>query len=331
METGSAQIVSAAFTDQAEGLRLTSTADPVHFSPAEESILRVLLYFDIFSHPLTTEEIRQFSSERGLRDADIAKACTEGGLAHFVRVDRGYHFLSDAGPDLVSQRLAKARRARSLLRMARLMALVIQTCPFVRAVFLSGELSKGVASAGTDIDYVIVTAEHRLWIVRTLLIVFKKLVLLNSKKYFCINHIVTEDHLTVEDRNWYVACELLTLRPLTGHSQLDRILGANSWLRDAFPNASLPSIDTDARGLSSRSVGRDRTGWLARLDHRLLVFWQRVWTRRYRSFSEEAVRRQFRTTPHLSTAYGSNFFDAIRLAYLERLGRFNLTDRFDMA
>ena len=56
--------------------------------------------------------------------------------------------------------------------------------PFVESVNLSGSLSKGYYDLEDDIDFFIITKPNRLWIARTLLILYKKVFLLNSKKHF---------------------------------------------------------------------------------------------------------------------------------------------------
>ena len=90
----------------------------------------------------------------------------------------------------------------------------IKRFPFVRAVFLSGELSKNISSDDGDIDFMIVTEKNRLWICRTLLTFFKKIFLFNQKKYLCINYFVDEEHLHLPKKNIFTATEIAHVKPL---------------------------------------------------------------------------------------------------------------------
>jgi hypothetical protein len=116
------------------------------------------------------------------------------------------------------------------------MSRFIACFPFVRGICLSGSISKGFMDKDADIDYFIVTAPGRLWITRTLLILFKKIFLLNSKKYFCMNYFVDSEHLQIPDRNIFIAKELYSLIPTYNKEMHHRMLLENGWARDYLPN-----------------------------------------------------------------------------------------------
>src|SRR4029453_8923510 len=91
---------------------------------------------------------------------------------------------------------------------------LIASFPYVRCVCISGSLSKKYFDDTTDIDFFVITKPGRLWVCRTFLILFKKLFLLNSKKYFCINYFIDSDNLEIPDQNIFTATELTTLIPM---------------------------------------------------------------------------------------------------------------------
>lgn len=206
------------------------------------------------------------------------------------------------------------------------MAAVIRRFPFVRAVFVSGELSKGVASEHGDVDFVIVTANNRLWICRTLLILFKKIVLFNSKKYFCLNHFISERNLVVDEQNVYTALELGTLKPLHNQQLFYAYINANPWLSSFLPNYRPPN------GATKPSYSRIQhifesiffEPYASKLDAWLLEFWKGAWKKRYPYLPDEKRSTIFRSTPDLSTAYYGDFAEAILTKYQERLRQFGL-------
>ena len=84
--------------------------------------------------------------------------------------------------ELSLQRELKEKEAKKYLKKLPFFVGLVSMFPFVRGIAISGSLSKGVMYKDGDIDYFIVTAPERLWICRTMLVLFKKLFLLNSKK-----------------------------------------------------------------------------------------------------------------------------------------------------
>jgi hypothetical protein len=235
-----------------------------------------------------------------------------------------YYFLRTTGRGCVGSRREKQRRAIRKVRIARVVASVIRHFPFVRAVILSGELSKGVASEHGDVDFVIVTRTRRLWICRTLLIAFKKTVLFNSRKYFCLNHFVAEESLDVSTRNLYSALEMATLVPMVNARLFDEYLLRNSWVSSYFPNW-LETAATGHRVTKGSSLIRsvlesllpERLG--DRIDRWLMRKWQRIWILRYPHLQEAERDHKFQCGPGISTAYGEDFQQKVLSMYRVRL------------
>ena len=76
----------------------------------------------------------------------------------------------------------------------------ISKFPYVRAILLSGSISKGYMDKDSDVDYFIITQPNRLWVTRLLLMLFKKIFLFNSRKVFCINYFVDSEKLEIEEK-----------------------------------------------------------------------------------------------------------------------------------
>jgi hypothetical protein len=297
--------------------------------PLQKDILKVLAYFDIFRHPLTPKEIYSFLPSNSTTVEKVARACVSAPLSDIVTQEEGYYALTPEIAAAVNQRREKESRARSSWRIAVIMSRIISHFPFVRAVFVSGELSKGVASLGSDIDYVIVTKAKRLWISRTFLILFKKLALLNSKKYFCLNLFVAEDRLDSDSRNLYAATEIATLKPLYNHELFERYHLANQWIGDYFPNwdksRAHSSPDEPRAPLIRRTLELlFDNKWGDELDSWLMNRWGRIWKNRYPDLSDEQRNRLFQCHSHISTAFGEDFLDKVLREYNKRLEGFSI-------
>lgn len=200
-----------------------------------DELVKILLYFDVFSYPLTKGEIISYSGigRNGKQSADrILDSLKERG---FVNYYRGYYYVGNQ-QSIVPRRIEGNRRAAGRMRDAMRYSRIIAAFPFIRGVFLSGSLSKGFMAEKDDIDYFIVTEPGRLWLVRTLLTLFKKLFLLNSHKNFCINYFVDTEHLLITERNRYTATEVVFLIPVFNSILHGRIIEQNSWVKAWYPD-----------------------------------------------------------------------------------------------
>lgn len=219
----------------------------------KSSLLEIFCYFDIFHYPLTFEELVLLSSKTFNR-SDLQELIKSG----IVCQNQEYYHLIDS-PICVENRKKGNVRALKLENKAIDNAMFIGQFPFVRSVSISGSMSKGYLSEDADIDYFIITDPGRLWIARTLLILYKKLFLFNSNKYFCVNYFIDTDNLAIEEKNQFTATEVVTLRNVYGpevHRQFER---ANQWAFSRFPN-----YETNHLSQPSKSK------WFKRLTEKLL-------------------------------------------------------------
>ncbi|HEY8933564.1 MAG TPA: hypothetical protein VIM65_00015 [Cyclobacteriaceae bacterium] len=201
----------------------------------EEHIIRTLIYYDIFNYPLTSEEIFRFLGT----DHNDVQTVTQK-LFHLADERRIYQFGEffsiQNNESLVARRIKGNTEAKRLLTLAQKQALFIAKFPFVRAVMGSGSLSKNYMDEDSDLDFFIVTEPGRLWIARMLLVMYKRIFLSNSHKYFCINYFVDTQHLEIEEKNLFTATELATVIPLYGSEYYKHLCNSNPWLFEIFPN-----------------------------------------------------------------------------------------------
>ncbi|MER3523130.1 MAG: hypothetical protein C4326_03475 [Ignavibacteria bacterium] len=295
----------------------------------QAAVLRTLLYYDIWSHPLTEEELFTFLPVNSMTFEQFREQLR--AMPRDVVTSRdGFYFLTAKSSAVVKQRLRRMRHARRMWLLARFGTHVIKRFPFVRAVFVSGDLSKNATHKKSDVDFFIVTEPGRLWITRTLLVLFKKVVFLNSKKFFCINSLVATDALQFDEHNIYTATEVATLKPLYNSKLFFEYLKANEWIKQYFPNFEpknlwLPACNNKASVLQRLLELPFRLIDADRLDVRLMEMMRRVWAQRYPTVDEQTRARIFRCTRGDSRAFVGNFQEAILALYAQRLNRFGLT------
>jgi len=205
-----------------------------HTSAGKQALLHTLVYFDIFHYPLRLAEIQQFCSLVADRESIfrwLEELVEEGTV---FRMGDDYLLRND--PALRSRRLAGNRQAELLLQKAKKIGRFLYRFPFVRAIGISGSLSKGYADQHSDIDFFIITAPNRLWIARTFMHLFKKLTYLAARQhYYCMNYYIDESALSLDEQNIFTAIELKTLLPVAGADIMNHFFRQNKWADEWLP------------------------------------------------------------------------------------------------
>ncbi|MDB5230302.1 MAG: hypothetical protein JWN76_1107 [Chitinophagaceae bacterium] len=215
----------------------------------QENILNCLAYFDLFSYPLTKEEIGRFISAK--YDAQEIEAAINILLqTNNIYNINGFYSLEN-NLSLAVKRSRGNQLAAKKIKTAIRAGKILSCFPFVRAVAISGSLSKNFADQHSDMDFFIITAANRLWIARTLMHLFKKLTFLIGKQHsFCMNYYVDEAALEIEEKNIYTAIEIATLLPVSGGAYINQFFLANKWITSFLPNTGT-TLKADAKTNSS--------------------------------------------------------------------------------
>ena len=292
----------------------------------DEQILRTLLYFDIFNYPLKSGEVFNFLGIPAL-DKSIVTSRLSSLTDQKIIFQFGELFSLKNDNSLIDRRLKGNKEADKYLILARKKANFISKFPFVRAVLASGSLSKGYMDERSDLDFFIITASNRLWIARTLLVLYKVVFLANNHKHFCVNYFVDEKHLEIEEKNLFTATELATVIPLYGSQQYENLQGVNSWLAEFFPNYTQRSTS---------DVPPSKLSWPKKVFEGLIsMFFANTvetylhnatrarWKRLYeKSYSASDFKVAFKSKPHASKNHPRNFQRTIIEVYDEKLRSF---------
>ena len=294
----------------------------------DEQILRTLLYFDIFNYPLKSEEVFKFLGIPAL-DKSIVTSRLSSLTDQKIIFQFGEFFSLKNDNALIDRRLKGNKEAEKYLILAQKKANFISKFPFVRAVLASGSLSKGYMDEGSDLDFFIITAPNRLWIARTLLVLYKRVFLANSHKHFCVNYFIDEKHLEIEEKNLFTATELATVIPLYGSKQYENLQGVNSWLAEFFPNYTPRSI-SDVPPLKLSWPKKVFEGLISLffantvekyLQNKTRSRWKRLYEK---SYSASDFKVAFKSKPHASKNHPRNFQRTIIEVYDEKLRSFGL-------
>lgn len=229
---------------------------------------------------------------------------------------------------IVQRRKKGNQAAERFLQLASKKASFIAKFPFVRAVMASGSLSKGYMDEKSDLDFFIITAPRRLWIARTLLVIYKRLFLLNSHKYFCVNYFVDERHLEIEEKNLFTATELATALPLYGAQYYQQLMAMNPWLKKVFPNYTpRPTDDVPKASVSGPKKFMETVINVLPAD-RLESFcrgitynrWKRLYAREYPAVDFDIA---FKSREYASKNHPQNFQRRVMDLYSKKIAEFD--------
>jgi hypothetical protein len=297
----------------------------------QTDLLKTILYYDIFHYPLKAEEIFSFLPSNSVTLDTIIRALNESVERDFILRSGEFYSVDQDIAALVTRRLEMQSFAERRWTIAYIVGGIIKRFPFVRACFITGTLAKHISSPDCDIDFFVVTEKNRLWICRTSLILFKKIFLLNSKKYFCLNYFVAEDALEIYDRNVFTATEIAHAKPLISSFHFNEFLSRNSWISSYFPNWNVRQMKLsradDRSSLMRRLFEIPFLGrWADRLDTLLMEKMKYIWKQRYPELTDEKRDELFRVRKSVSKAHGPDFATKVMTLYKSKCLAYGIDD-----
>jgi hypothetical protein len=290
---------------------------------ARGSVLKALAYFDIFHYPLTKEEVRTFL-DRQLTSNELNTLLTSLVADKIIFLHNGVYSLQD-NPLLSYRRYQGNRRAETMLLKAQRIGRFLYQFPFVRAVGVSGSLSKNYADEKADIDFFSITKTNRLWIARTLMHLFKKLTFLTGRqRLYCMNYYIDEEAFQLADQNIFTAIELKTVVPVAGEDTMNAFFKMNNWADTWLP--ACPQRQQKEKDI--------KPGWLKQLMEGLFnnkvgnkiddVFFRLTstrWKRKEKSGkrNEKGIRMGLVTDKHFAKSNPGDFQEKVLSLYRQRV------------
>ena len=293
----------------------------------EQGILRTLLYFDVFRYPLDASELMTNLPVENHSGGAFFEALGRLTAAGKIQCTEGYYYMKPDG-DIVRRRLAGNRKAGAYMKKARFFSGIMAYFPFVDAVFISGSLAKGYVDTKGDIDYFIIARPGRLWLARTLLVAFKKVFLLNSRRYFCVNYFIDSDNLCIPDQNIFTATELAYAIPMYNPALCESFFNANRWRHRFYPNK--PDPGTAGLSKSKQPLFRRMAERLFAGSHgnRAEAFCRKItvkyWLKKYKGMDSERYALNFRSDSFVSKHHPQGFQFRVLDLYHGKLKEFGL-------
>ena len=230
----------------------------------ESQILATIEYFDVQDHAVTLLEISKYllrGDDAEIKSAETGSAAVErfslsqisdaisAKLSGKVELHGGFYVLTNRGA-LVQKRLENNFYANKRLKRAKRYLPLMRFVPFVSAVALTGSEALSNSKKGSDIDLLVFTKTHRMWLARICTMLFFQT--LGMRRYsetvvdrFCLNHFISGEKALDLDRNVYTAVEYVSLIPYFGGDEIFAFQKNNSgWIRKFLAQPEIVAIQT---------------------------------------------------------------------------------------
>lgn len=214
--------------------------------PLKQAVVTTISYFDIFSIPLKTENIRRFLFRTAASEMDvliILKRLQGKGL---IQEKEGYWFLS-ARQKIIKIHLKRRTISKQKLKRAIFFAKYLKFIPFVSSVSICNSLSYNNAKQSSDIDLFIITKKNRLWVARTLShFLFTILGIKRPRNTesapdkFCLSFFLSQKDLDLKriyarPFDPYLSFWTAGLIPVFGFKTFNKFINSNIWYREDLP------------------------------------------------------------------------------------------------
>lgn len=280
--------------------------------------LKTILYFSIFNYPLKLDEICNFSVSKN--EAQIKEELDELVTKNVI-VKVGDYYL--AGHDLndIEKRIKGNQMAVNALVKAKKKAALIAKFPFVEAVGVSGSLSKGYYDQNSDIDFFVITKPEKVWLCRTFLMLYKKIFLFNSRKYFCINYFLSSGSLEIQEKNRFTATEIKTLIPFHGKKVFEDFYSSNSWVSEIFAEF-VPQLETIDDIRKPRTISFFEQAFDSKLGTMLDNSFKNItvhfWKLKFSEMPNDDFKIALKSTKNISKHHPLNFQKKVIMALNEK-------------
>ncbi len=223
----------------------------------------VLDYFGYFSYPPSFHEIYRFFSSKITKQRLRLLLSDEMRKGTIVSISKNRYFRSsqkalDTLPQYgipTSPRLrgVNAIEAKKPGIVISLYLAILQLCPLIRFVGITGSTAVEGYQKEKDIDLFIITRHRLLWTSRFFAVLFAKLLSIRGQEGVCLNLFFDESDIAIPQKkqNSYIGHELLQMKTVLDKDNfVSRLLSANKWISSYFPNA--PKYNKERRILYSK-------------------------------------------------------------------------------
>jgi len=234
-----------------------------------------IAYSGIFSFPLTFWEVYKrllFFSDVGAQElAKVLKTLVQLKQIEFYQ---DHFFIGKK--DLVEERKQKLKISKQKIKEGERLISLVRYLPWVRAMVVSGSIAVNNAKLKDDLDWLVITSDNSLWLVRPLLLILASFYGKRRGRNgdhrdnsWCFNMFLTESSLAmpVNKKSIYTAYEVCQAKFLLAKGSVEKdFLVSNSWVKNFVPNFYQARLDETASLTSSRGAQSRKNNLLSYIN-----------------------------------------------------------------
>lgn len=225
-----------------------------------DSIIKTLVYADIFDYPLHLSELHRFLiSGKKYSEKEIVGELKL--LGHLIDFAQSLYYLRGK-KSILRARRARKRYSLRKMKKAKTVARILSYIPTILLIGISGSLAMNNCKKNDDIDFFFITKKNTLWISRGIVVMLLFIFGLKRGRTetfgtdkICPNMFMSEDHLSLPRHNLFIAHELIQLKVLIDKKNAyERLLSSNLWIYRYLANISseiIPFRNKDTFSLSA--------------------------------------------------------------------------------
>ena len=253
-------------------------------SKIEKAILKTLAFFDIFSRPLTLEELwhflHQFKTSKYQVLIGLRKLAKKGKI-----LEKNDYFSLNFNRQIFRGYIRRRKICQKNFQKARRYLGLLKILPFVKNISVINSLAFQSSDEKSDIDILLVTKKNRLWFTRALVVLVLEILGQNKNKWyragkFCLGFAFDEEVLNLKKfrlkNDIYFSYWLAMLAPVLDRGLYPRFIQKNAWIYDNLPNWQPEKNRLHAGNSWTEKIFR---GALGDKLEKLLGTWQmkRIW------------------------------------------------------
>lgn len=210
-----------------------------------QSILKTVLYADIFDYPLSSDELWQFLiSNEKIKKKDFLRTLNK--VKKPIVFSNGFYHLYGR-ENIVKKRKEKLKENKKKFLIAKRVSRILSAIPSILLIAISGGLSMENADKNDDIDVFIITKRNTIWSTRIFIIFILKLLGKHRtrldkkvKDKICLNMLLDEERMGLDKgkQNLYSAHEISQMKITFNRNHThEKFILANLWVKKFIPNA----------------------------------------------------------------------------------------------
>jgi len=212
----------------------------------EKAILQTIIYFDIFSYPLTLLELQKWLWQ--LKEPDLLVLKNTIDHISEIKEKNGLYFLRNSEKN-IDLRIQRYNIAEDKFKKRWLYFKILAMMPGVRAIFICNTLSYSNSRSESDIDLAIIAAPQRIWTARFFTTVFAAFLHIRptvkkTQDQICLSFYLEEEHLDLEKikinngQDIHFTYWLDQFFPIYAEDNvLEKFIHSNQWLKKDLPNS----------------------------------------------------------------------------------------------